>query len=321
MGREVARFVIRRFFLAIPTLLLCALGVFCLQRLIPGGPARVIAGMNASPQVLHAINVRLGLDHPFGVQFWHWFTAALQGDFGTSYATRQPVTSIIAQRYVATVELVGFSLVLSLLIGGLVGSWSAIRSERPDGRLMFFATGIGLSLPDFWIGTMAAGIFGLYLGWLPAVGYVSFSQSVTQNLRSVVLPVLTISLVISALITRQLRSALIHTLTSTHVRTARAMGIGTASMYRQDIMRLAIEPVVTLVPMLVAGLVGSAVVVENVFNIPGLGTAIVQSVNNRDYPTLEGITLVLCVTIIVLNLLADVFNAILDPRHRQEAPT
>jgi peptide/nickel transport system permease protein len=275
--------------------------------------------LDATPQALRAINERLGLDHPFWVQFWHWLTAALQGNLGTSYATQQPVASIIAQRYVPTLELVGFSLVLSLLIGGIIGSWSAIRARRLDGRLMFFATGIGLSVPDFWIGTMALGIFGLYLGWLPAGGYVSFGESVTQNLRSLVLPVLVISFVTSALIARQLRSALIVTLSSTHVRTARALGIGTANMYRNDILRLAIEPVVNFVPLLVAGLVGSAVVVENVFTIPGLGTAIVESVNNRDYATLQGITLVLCATVIVLNLLADVVNALLDPRRRDGA--
>lgn len=313
----MARFVLRRLAFAVPTLLVSAFGVFSLQRLVPGGPARSILGLSATPQAIRAVDVRLGLDHPFLVQFWLWLTGALRGNLGTSYATSQPVRAVIAERYVPTLELVVLSLVLSVIIGGVLAFWSALRAQRLDGKVMFFATGIGLSVPDFWIGTVAAGVFGLSLNVLPAVGYTSFSVSVIQNLRSVILPVLVISLVASALVARQLRSALVLTLSSTHVRTARAMGISTFDIYRNDVLRLAIGPVVTIIPLLVAGLVGSAVVVENVFAIPGLGTAIIEAVNNRDYTTLQGITLVLCVVVIVLNLLADVVNAILDPRRRQ----
>jgi peptide/nickel transport system permease protein len=312
-------YAVRRGGFALATVLVSAVGVFSLQRLIPGGPARALAGLNASPQALQSINARLGLDHPFVVQFWDWLSSAVQGDLGRSYQTQQPVTTIIDQHFVPTLELVGFSLAVSLVLGGLIGTWSALRADRPDGKVIFFSTGLGLSVPDFWVGTLAAGVFGLTLHWVPAVGYVSLSSSIGGNLQSVVLPVLVISLASSALVARQLRSGLVGVLSAPHLRTARALGVPRAAMFRQDMLRLAAGPVVTIVPLLFAGLVGSAVVVENVFNIPGLGTAIIQAVNNRDYPTLQGITLLLCVAVIALNILADLVGGALDPRRRAGA--
>jgi len=310
------RLLIRRLLTAIPTLLLVAVIVFAMRLIIPGGPEAAIAGENATPEVLANIRHQLGLDKPLPIQFWDWLVAVFRGDLGTSTSTHEPVRKILFERLPATTELVLGTIVLALLVGGAAGVWAAIHRHRADGKITFALAGFALSVPDFWLATLGAGLFGLSLDWVPAVGYTPITEDLGENIRSVILPVLILTTTTGALICRHIRSAMSRELVSVHVRTAWALGLRPIRVYLGDAMRASLGPIITYVPLAIAGLVGAAVVVENVFNIPGLGTAIVQAVDNRDYPTLQGIVFVLAVMVIVLNLLADLAHALMDPRAR-----
>lgn len=311
------KILVRRL-IALPlTLLLLTFIVFLLQALIPGGPAQAIGGTNATPSELAAISRTLGLNHPFMVRYWSFVVGALHGSLGTSYATRQPVTSVISHRLTPTVELVVGTFLLATVIGGAIGVWSAIRRTKPDGRIVLALTGIGLAVPEFWLAGVAAGILGLYLKLVPAVGFVPPSAGPWSNLHSVILPIGVLSLASGALVCRQTRSAMGTELQSPHVRSAWAMGLSPRRVYAEYALRNALAPLVTYLPLVVAGLVGATVVVEDVFNIPGIGSAIVAAIQGRDYPTLQGITLCLAVLVVALNLIADLLLMALDPRLRK----
>lgn len=307
-------FIARRLLSFVPTLVLITFLVFALQLIIPGGPAEAIAGAGSSQESIDRINAELGLDRPIVVQYGSWVAGLLQGDLGASYFTREPVSELLLRRMEPTAMLVVFALVFALLIGGGAGIWAAIRRRRADGRIVLALSGIGLSVPDFWLATLAAGFLGLKLGWFPAVGYTPLDDSVAEALHSLVLPVLVLSLATGAVVCRHVRSAMTQALDSAHVRTSWAMGISPTKVYFGDALRSAAPAVITLLPLLVATLVGASVVVENVFAIPGIGSLTVEAVDNRDFATLQGAVLTMAVLVLVLNFAADMVLARLDRR-------
>jgi len=301
----------------VPTVLIATFVVFALQALIPGGPASALAGPDAAPEAVAAIEERLHLDDPFLLRYLRWLGDAVQGDLGRSYLTQQPVSELIGQRLEPTLELTIGALLVSIVVGGALGMWSAIRARHRDGRIVSALSGIGLAMPNFWVAAISAGFFGLYLGILPVGGYVPLGAGLYENVRSLTLAVLVMAVHSAVLIGLQLRSAMSATLDSTHVRTARAVGLRPREVYFNFALRAALPPVITYLPLIFAALVGSSVVVESVFSIPGLGLATSQAIDNRDYPTLQGIVLVLVLAVVVLNILADVALVIIDPRLRR----
>lgn len=307
-------FILRRTAFFLPTLVVITFIVFALQLVIPGGPAEAIAGAGSSRESIDAINEDLGLDRPLAVQYGSWVSGVLQGDLGSSYFSREPVRELLVRRMEPTALLVGSALVLALLIGGGAGIWAAIRRARRDGRLILSASGIGLAVPDFWLATLAGGFIGLDLGLLPAVGYTSLAEGAGQTFRSLVLPVLVLSFATGAVVCRHVRSAMVQALDSPHIRTAWAMGVPRTRIYLGDALRSAAPSVITLLPLLVATLVGASVIVEHVFAIPGIGSLTVESVDNRDYATLQGAVLTMAVMVLVLNFVADLALARLDRR-------
>lgn len=310
------RIILGRLVTFFPTVFLVVTLVFAIRLVIPGGPAQAIAGDQADAQTIAAINHQLGLDRPLVEQFGSWLWNLSHGDLGISYTQRQPVTQILTQRLAPTLELVLGALVVVVVLGTLLGMLAAVKRRTPLGRSIFSASGVGLAVPDFWLATVAVGVFALSLGLVPAGGYEPISAGLLPNLRSVVLPIASLAIVNTALVTRHIRSAMVTTLESSHIRTAWAVGLPGHTIYFNYALRNSIGPLLTFIPVVVASLVGASAVVETVFNIPGLGSQIVSAATSRDYATLQAIVVLLAVMVLVLNLLADLALAIVDPRVR-----
>lgn len=318
------RIIARRLATSIPTIILCTILVFAFRYLLPGGPVQdMLGGGAAGGQVtakeVAAIKARLGLNKPVPVQYWDWLVNALHGNLGTSYYSQEPVTTVLGQRIVPSLELIIGALLVAIVVGGGLGMVAAIKRGRPSGRAVLAGTGLGLSVPDFWLATIAASVLGVVLHIFPAVGYTPLSQSVSGNLDTIILPILVLSVVTGCFLARHIHSAMAAALASPYIRTAWAVGLPSWKVYLNCALRNAIGPVVTFIPLAFAALVGGTVLVENVFDIPGLGTEIVTSVSNQDYPVVQGIVLLVGVLVAVLNLTADVVMAIADPRVRHRA--
>lgn len=318
------RIILRRFATSVPTVFVSTVLVFAFRFLLPGGPVQDMlgggtAGGQVSPAQIAAIKARLGLDASVPVQYWRWLRGVVHGDFGVSYYSQEPVITVLGQRVLPSLELIVGSLVVSILIGGGLGIVAAIRRDRPSGRAILLGTGLGLSVPDFWLATIAAGVLGLGLHWFPAVGFTALSEDVGRNLYTLTLPVLVLSLVTGCFLARHICSAMTSALQSPYIRTAWAMGLPGRKVYLNCALRNALGPVITFIPLAFASLVGGTVLVETIFDIPGLGTEIVSSVSNQDYPVVQGIVLLVGVLVAVLNLLADVVLAVIDPRIRHRA--
>jgi peptide/nickel transport system permease protein len=309
--------LLRRAATFIPTVFIATVLVFALRSLIPGGPAEALLGSAATPEAIAATNERLGLNHPIVVQYLHWLGGVLHGDMGQSYTSGVPVSEIIGERLAPTIELVFGALLIAIVVGGGAGMIAGIKRDRPSGGLILGLTGLGLSIPDFWLATIAAGLFGLTLRLVPAEGFVPISDGLGPNLHSAILPILVLALPVGTILARQVYSAVVAALRSPYVRTAWAMGIPARTVYFNCALRNAVAPVVTFIPLAIATLIGSAVVVESVFQIAGLGNEIVLAVDNRDFATVQAIVLLMAVLVLILNLIADVVVAMVDPRaHR-----
>jgi peptide/nickel transport system permease protein len=292
---SIARVIARRLIVLIPTLFVASLMVFALEHIVPGGPAAGLLGTSASPARVAAENIRLGLNHPLPDLYWRWISGIFQGQLGTSYTTGEPVWTIIQQRAEPTIELILGTLVVSAILSLAIGIWSASHPRSWLARVIYSLSALGFSLPAFWVAAIAAGILALKLGLVPATGFVPLSQSVVGNIHSLLLPVGVLSVTTTAILTQQVRVAM------------------------DIVLRAAMTPLLTLVPLIVAGLVGATVLVENVLAIPGEGSEILSSVTSLDYPLLQGLVLMLALIVIVLNLIVDVVNLLTDPRARRNA--
>ncbi len=313
--------ILRRLATSIPTILISTMLIFALRFLLPGGPVQAMLGGGAEGEItdeqIAAMEKRFGLDSSIPVQYWHWLTHVVQGDLGTSYYSQQPVTTVLGQRILPSLELIVGALLVSILVGTALGIVAAVRRDRPTGRVVRLATGFGLAVPDFWLGAVAAGTIGLALGIFPAVGFTPISESLGDNLYTLTLPVLVLAVVTASFLARHISSAMATALDSPYIRTAWAMGLPSRTIYLNCALRNALGPVITFIPLAFAGLVGGTVLVETIFAIPGLGTEIMRSVTSQDYPVVQGIVLLVGVLVAVLNLLADILLAFIDPRIRR----
>lgn len=300
----------------VPTLVFVSLVAFLLRVIIPGGPAAALAG-GGGQEAIDRINEQHGLDRPLYEQYLSWIGTFLRGDLGTSFKTGLPVSEMIGPRLASTIELVVISFVLVVVVGGGLGLLAAIKRDQAVGRFIFAASGLGVSIPVFWLATVTAGVFGVVLAVLPANGYTPPSEGLGPHVQSILMPVLIMSVPPSALMLRQVRSAMVLALESSYIRTAWAMGVSARRIYFDLALRNAAPPVLSLVPFIVALLVGELVVIDTVFVLPGLGAAIIDSINYRDFATLQTIVLMLAVAVLILSMLADLAAAALDPRRRK----
>jgi peptide/nickel transport system permease protein len=319
--------ILRRLATSAITVIGCSMLVFVLRYLLPGGPVQDMLGGSGQSGAggggtvplseIKAIERRLGLNHPVWVQYWDWVVGILHGNFGRSYYSDEPVSTLLLQRLGPSLMLIIGALVIAVVVGGGLGIYSAIRRDRLGGRAVLALTGLGLSIPDFWLATMAAGVLGLKLHIFPPIWPAGPNPSFLSSIRYVTLPVLLLSIVAGAFICRQLHSSMADTLRSPYIRTAWANGLSPRTIYLNYALRNAVGPVLTLIPLAFAALVSGTVLVEYIFNIPGLGSEIVTAVINLDYPVVQAIVLLLAIVVAVLNLLADIGLGILDPRIRR----
>jgi len=301
----------------IPTLLLVSILVFCLQQLMPGDPALVMAGEErGDPQVLAQIRAELWLDRPLPVQYLHWMGNVLQGNLGYSWRIRQPVSQLVAEKLPVTLQLGVMAFAIAVLIGVPMGIVAAVYRNR---FLDYVANAIGLaglSTPTFWLGIMLILVVSVDLGWLPPSGYVPLDVDWRQSLATTIMPAFVLGNAIAAVLMRHTRSAMLTALDQDYVRTARAKGLTEWRVVLRHALRNALVPVVTLGALELGTLFSGAVLTEQVFSIPGFGKLVVDAVFNRDYPVVQGVVLVTAFLFVMLNLIADVLYVVINPRLR-----
>jgi peptide/nickel transport system permease protein len=309
-------FILRRLLSAIPTLILVSLFVFTLQKLLPGDPVQAMAGEERDPAVMEYLREKYHLNDPIPLQYVHWVGNVLQGDFGTSLRTEQPVTTLLGSKLPVTIELAVLALIIALLIGIPTGVISAVRKGTAvDYGANVFALS-GISIPHFWLGIVLIMIFAVKLQWLPASGFVPLGEDLAQNLKTLVLPAFVLGAGLSGVLMRHTRSAMLEVLRADYVRTARAKGLFPRTVILKHALRNALMPIVTLTTLLFGELLGGAVLTEQVFSIPGFGKMIVDAVFNRDYAVVQGVVLCVAIGFLLLNLLADVLYRLINPRLR-----
>lgn len=309
-------FIARRVLATIPVLFVVATIVFLLLRLTPGDPAAVIAGDSANPEQIAQIRASLGLEKPLLQQFGIWLSNIARGDFGESFFFKKRVTELIAQRLEPTLALATCTILLSVLIAVPLGVLAAWRhGSWVDRALMGFST-IGFSVPVFVLGYLLIYLFSLELGWLPVQGYRRLSEGFVPFIRHLILPSVALSAIYIALIARVTRAAVAETLTEDYVRTARAKGLPERQVLIRHALANAAIPIVTVIGIGIALLIGGVVVTESVFSIPGLGRLTVDAVLARDFPTIQAVIMLFSVAYVVINLLVDLSYLVLDPRIR-----
>jgi peptide/nickel transport system permease protein len=309
-------YIVRRILATIPVMLLVALFVFSLLYIAPGDPAAIIAGDQATPADVERIRASLGLDRPFVVRFGEWLWHILQGDLGTSIFTNLPVAHMIAQRIEPTVSLMIITLVLSLSLAIPMGVLAAWRHGTWIDRLVMMTAVIGFSTPVFVVGYVLAYVFALWLDWLPVQGFTSISAGPWPFLRNLILPAVALGLIYMALIARITRATMLDVLSQDYVRTAKAKGVGQRGVLFLHALKNAAVPIVTIVGIGFAALIGGAVVTESVFAIPGLGRLTVDAILRRDYPVIQGVVLLFSFLYVLVNLGVDLLYTVFDPRIR-----
>ncbi len=302
----MATYSIRRILISIPVLWGVLTLVFFSVHFIPGDPAQVMLFGRGHPGDVQALRHQLGLDRPLLVQYGDFLLHAARLDFGTSVVSHQPVMQEIWARFPYTAALTVSAMVLSAVFGMITGVLAAVFNRSPIGTAITSFAVLGISVPDFWLGTVLAVIFGVRLHWLPPAGTGGFS--------SIILPSVTLAIVVSATLTRLVRSSMVNIIGQDYVRTARAKGVRGRVVITKHVLRNALIPVVTIFGLTLGGLLGGAVILENVFAWPGLGTLAVSAVTNRDFPVIQGTTFFFAVILILANLLVDLSYAFLDPR-------
>lgn len=309
-------YIIRRVLATVPVMAIVALLVFSLLYIAPGDPATIIAGDQASPADIEHIRVSLGLDRPFLVRFGSWVWDVVHGDLGKSIFTNLPVTHMIAQRIEPTVSLMLITLVLSLALAiplGVVAAWK--QGSWIDRFAMVLSTA-GFSVPVFVIGYVLAYVFGLTLEWVPVQGYTPISEGIWPWFQNLIMPSIALGLIYMALIARITRATMLEVLSQDYVRTARAKGVGQRGILFVHALKNAAVPIITIIGIGFAALIGGAVVTESVFAIPGLGRLTVDAILRRDYPVIQGVVLLFSFVYVLVNLGVDLLYTLFDPRIR-----
>jgi peptide/nickel transport system permease protein len=310
----VFRYVIRRILAAIPVMIIVTAAVFTLLYLTPGDPAGVILGPDATPERIAELRQRLGLDDPFYVQMFRWYGKLFQGDLGNSLFLNQPVARAILDRAEPTLLLTLLALLVALVIGLPTGIIAALGRGRLVDTLVAI---VGVSMPTFWLGLNLIYVFAVSLRWLPLAGYQGLEQGPQETIRYLIMPAITLGLAQGALLARMTRSMMLETLGEDYVRTARAKGLNKPAVVIKHALRNALIPLVTVIGLSFAVLMGGAVITEQVFNIPGVGRLLIQAIGRRDYPLVQGIVLIIALMYVLINLVVDIVYGILDPRLRQ----
>jgi peptide/nickel transport system permease protein len=314
----VLKYFVRRLLAVIPVMVVVITVIFLMIHLIPGDPAAVMLGPNASAEDIARLRRAMGLDEPIPVQLFQFFARTLRGDLGNSYFLDRPVTQALVERLEPTMLLTAYSFVVAVLLGVPAGIAAAVRPNSAWDRILMGSALIGVCVPNFWIALILIYVVAVQCHWLPAMGYVPLSGGVGSNLRYMVLPAVTLGFNQSALIARITRATMLEILQMDYIRTARAKGLPERVVVRWHAFRNVLIPVITVCGITCAVLIGGAIVTEVVFNIPGLGRLLISGILRRDYPVVQGAALFLTVTYVAINLLVDFTYPLVDPRVKYE---
>ncbi|HEX6393278.1 MAG TPA: ABC transporter permease [Acidimicrobiales bacterium] len=310
-------FVGRRLLAMVPLLVLITIGVYALVLLIPGDPARTLAGgLHAQPSEIARIRHELHLDQPFFAQYWRWVTHAVHGDLGTSLFQHESVGSAISTRFPLTLSLALGGLVVSILIGIPMGIRAGTRPGSLSDRSATVASSAGIAIPDFWLAIILALIFAVKLHVLPDLGYVALTGSPWEWFKHLVLPWFALGVAGGATLARQVRGELIDVLDRDYIRTARSLGIPEHRVIRRLALKNALTPAMTIVGIQFAYLLGGTVIIEQIFSIPGMGSLMLQAIDTKDLPIIQGVVLLTAVIFVIVNLVVDVGYGVLNPKVR-----
>ncbi|WP_207099917.1 ABC transporter permease [Paracoccus shandongensis] len=310
------RYLSRRMIVLGLSLLAASALIFSVTELVPGDPASFMLGTGAQPETLAALRQQMGLDRPLPLRYAAWAGAILQGDFGTSFTYRTPVGAMIAQRLQVSLPLALMALALAVAVALPVGLYGAARRGRAGGGLAMGATQLGIALPNFWFAMLLVLVFAVRLRWLPAGGFPGWSDP-GAALKSLILPVVALALPQAAILARVLRSALVETQAQDYIRTARAKGLTSGQTLRRHALRNALIPVLTILGMQFSFLLAGAIIIENVFSLPGLGRMIFQAITQRDLIVVQSAVLVLVAAVNAVTFLVDLAYGAVDPRLRR----
>jgi peptide/nickel transport system permease protein len=307
--------IARRLLLAVPLIVLVSALTFVLAALVPGDPAYTVLGTSATPAAAAALDKQMGFDLPVWVQYWHWLDGALHGNLGTSFLSYQPVTSIIASRLPVTLSLVIGGTLIGAAGGIALGVASAVRSG-PAGRATEILQMVGLAVPSFWFGLILIEVFAVKLRWFPAIGYVDFTASPVGWVRSLVLPLVALSVPAFTGIAKQTRDGIRDAMSRDYVTMLRAAGVRERRIIWVHALRNAAIPVLTFVGMLLIGLTSGTVFIESVFAMPGIGSAAQSATQQHDLSVIQGVALVYCLVVVAANLLTDLAYGWVNPKAR-----
>lgn len=300
------QYIVKRLFSGIIVLFGLSVFTFMLIHLIPGDPVRIMLGQRATVAQIEALREELGLNKPLIVQYLDYASGVVKGDLGTSLKTGRPVSTEIADRFPATAKIAVASLVVAVVIGIGLGVLAAKYKDTPiDGAIMAFST-FGMSIPGFWLGLLVILVFSVQLGWLPIAG--------GTGLKDMVLPALTLGTLMATALSRLTRAGMVEVLSQDYIRTARAKGMNERIVLLRHAFRNVMLPLVAVIGLELAGLLGGAVIIEQVFGWPGVGTLAIQAISSRDFPMIQGTTLFIGMVYVLVVLLIDVLYAVLDPR-------
>ena len=307
-------YIVKKFLMMIPIVILVSMILFLLLSTLPGDAALIAAGEYSSDEDIAELRHSMGLDQPVYVQYWNWFSRVLRGDFGKSLLTGSSITERVALRFPATLQLTILSMIVSVLIALPLGIASAVYRNSIWDSLCSFIGVIGVSMPSFWLGMLFIIFFSLNLSWLPTSGFVSILENPIEGIRHLIMPAFSIGASFAATTIRQTRNALLEVLNQDYMITAKAKGLPGYLIIWKHALRNALIPVVTVVAMQTGKLFGGAIIAETVFVIPGLGSDIVNSIMSRDYPITMALILVVAIIVIVINTFIDILYGVIDPR-------
>ncbi len=311
-------YILRRFVTALISIFLASLLVFAALLAVPGDPAEVILGINASPQALAALREQLGLNVPAPQRFFNWFSGIIRGDFGESLNYQKPVGQLIAARLAVSIPLALGGIIVACLIALPLGIVAAVKRGSWLDPVITSLAQLGAAVPSFWLGLMLILLFGVNLGWLPAGGYVPWERNPLGTLRSLMLPVLALGLGQAAIMTRMTRAAMLDVLGQDYIRTANAKGLKAPRVVLVHALRNALVTIITILGLSFTQLLIGSIIIEQVFSLPGLGRLALTAIGSRDFPLLQGEILVYASAIVMLSFLVDISYSLLDPRIRYQ---
>jgi peptide/nickel transport system permease protein len=307
-------FIIRRVLITFLVIIIVSFLSFCLVQVMPGDPAATMLGLDARPEQIQELRHELWLDRPFFIQYFHWAGNVLQGDFGISLMYKDPINEIFAKRIPITLYLSAWALIISTLLGIVLGIICAVRRGSFLDQLVSILANVGIAIPVFWLGILGIYFFGLKLGWLPLQGWTSPTEDFVKSTKQAIMPVIMLAIPGIAVLTRQTRSSMLEVVRQDYIRTAFAKGLKERIIIFRHALKNALIPVITLLGLQLRVLVGGSVLVESVFNIPGMGRLLVNGAFNKDFLVVQAGVLLMGTIVCLANLLVDISYGWLDPR-------